>query len=231
MSDALCVKLPDRASVIISGPDRVSFLQNLVTQDIAKLDTIPLLYGCLLTPQGKFLFDFFIRKQDECLVLDCENGIRADALLKKLSLYKLHADVALDVRQDTDVWQIWNTDSAEGLPDPRSVICGYRSYSKPENIKVADFSLWDEYRIRNEIPDGSRDLIPEQSYIFEGHLDKLNAVSFTKGCYIGQELVSRVYHRGLVKKVLRCVKIDEENTLQNDLRSHCNGYGLVLKKI
>ena len=230
MTDALCAKLPDRASIIISGPDREKFLQGLITQDIKLLDEQPLIYACLLTPQGKFLFDFFIRRDANAIIIDCEGGERMTSLLKRLSMYKLRSDVQLDPKDNTDVWQIWNNAYEKGYADPRHKSCGYRSYEKPENIEKTTFDIWDEHRIRLEIPDGSRDLIPENSFIFEGRLDDLNAVSYKKGCYVGQELVSRMHHRGLVKKVLKCVEVDNLPE-KAELRSNCNGVGLALVRL
>jgi folate-binding protein YgfZ len=230
MTDALYTALPDRASIIVSGPDRGKYLQNLITQDIYLLESQPLIYSCLLTPQGKFLFDFFIRQDGDAFILDCEADDRASALFKRLSMYTLRSDVTLELADEMNVWQIWNASCDSAFPDPRHKECGYRCYSKPENAELVDFTIWDEHRIRHEIPDGSRDLIPEKSFIHEGRLDDLNAISYTKGCYIGQELVSRMHHRGLVKKVLKCVKLDNIPE-RAELRSTCGNIGLALVRL
>ena len=228
MGTAVYTKLPDRAMIRISGADRLSFLQGLITQDIHLLKTQPLIYSCLLTPNGKFLFDFFIFEQGDALVIDCEGGERGQSLLKKLSMYKLRSNVILELHDDMEVYQIFLGNSNDDFKDPR--FDGFRAYSKPERTGLVDFSIWDDYRIRHEIPDGSRDMIPEQSFLHESAVIITSAVSYTKGCYMGQELVSRMHHRGLVKKQLKCLNA---NALPEgaELRSSCNGFGLALIRL
>lgn len=236
MAQAVYTKLPNRALIRVSGADRFDFLQGLITQDILLLKSQDLIYSCLLTPNGKFLFDFLVFEDGDSLVIDCEGGDRATALLKRLSMFKLRSDVALELMDDVDVFQIfYPTSSSCGLttgPHPfmqDSRLDRYRTYSKPENIIEVDFTTWDTYRIRAEIPDGSRDLIPEKSFLHESEIVGNTAVSYDKGCYMGQELVSRMHHRGLVKKQLRC--IDIKNAPKGaDLRSQCGDVGLALVK-
>lgn len=242
---AVTAALPDRACITVTGTDRDSFLQGLITQDIKLLDTQPLIYACFLTPQGKFLFDFFIRRDGDALLLDCEGGERAEALLKRLSMYKLRSDVTLELHDSIEVWQFFcHPERSEEThlksfvvppqedtyPDPRHKDCGYRAYQRPKDIDEVPFEQWDEHRIRLEIPDGSRDLIPEKSFIHEGRLDELNAVSYSKGCYVGQELVSRMHHRGLTKKILQCIDINAPPD-RAELRSACNNVGLALVRL
>ncbi len=225
---AVYTKLPDRAAIKITGNDRSSFLQGLITQDIDLLQSHDLIYSCLLTPNGKFLFDFFIFRHDDHLMIDCEGGERAESLLKRLAMFKLRSDVALELEPTFDVWQVFNGDYETKYGDPR--FDGYRVYSKPHDANEVNFNDWDEYRIRREIPDGSRDMIPEKSFLHESHVILDNAVSFTKGCYMGQELVSRMHHRGLVKKQLRCMALDAVPD-DAELRSACGGVGLSLVKL
>ena len=237
MKDALYTRLPNRASIILSGDSVDDFLQNLITQDINLLKSQPLIYSCLLTPQGKFLFDFFIYKDKNAYIIDCEGGVRANTLLQRLSMYKLRAKIELEFHDDIEVWQVFSAEELEvadnsqlTFRDPRHELCGYRCYQKPETFTETSFDKWDEFRIRLEIPDGSRDLIPDKSFIHEGRLDDFNAVSYKKGCYLGQELVSRMHHRGLTKKILRCVEI-ENIPEKTELRSSCGKIGLALVRI
>ena len=225
------VQLPKRATIAVSGVDRVTFLQGLLTQDITLLDTTPLVYACLLTPQGKFLYDMFLRLNGHSILIDCEGGARSEALLSTLKKYKLRSKVELELTDNTDVFQIWDSKNpSDALKDPRHESCGYRAYSIPENIDAVSFDQWDEHRIQHEIPDGARDLIPEKSFIHEGQLDILNAVSYKKGCYVGQELVSRMHHRGLTKKILKCVDLNNVPD-RAELRSSCNDVGLALVRL
>lgn len=228
MADAVYAHLYNRCAIIISGNDRYDFLQGLVTQDIALLQSQPLIYSCLLTPNGKFLYDFFIYEDNNQFILDCEGGERASALLSRLSMFKLRSDITMELKDKIDVFQIFEGESDEGKTDPR--FDGNRAYSKPQNSTEVDFKIWDGFRIRNEIPDGSRDLIPEKSFLHESAVIISSAVSMTKGCYMGQELVSRMHHRGLIKKQLKYIKLSNLTEV-SELRSSCEDDALALIRL
>lgn len=230
MANAVYVDIPNRAMIHVAGADAFKFLQGLITNDMRLLETQDMIYACLLTPQGKFLYDFFIRKDGAGFIIDCEGGARAESLLKKLTQYKIRANVTLALQDNVPVYQIFIGSDFNATIDPRNTACGYRSYTQPEDIESVAYPVWDEHRIRNEIPDGSRDLIVDKSYIHEGRLDDLNAVSYTKGCYVGQELVSRMHHRGLTKKILKCVDLDGLSE-GAELRSTCGNVGLAVVKL
>jgi folate-binding protein YgfZ len=223
------VKLKNRALIHLEGPDRHEFLQGLITNDIKKLTPSQPLYACLLTPQGKFLYDFFVIEGDDFTLLDCEageNGERAQSLYKKLTMYRLRADVQISVENTNDVYATFN--AVHGLPDPRHPEMGNRSFEKP-HIEERPFEEWDSRRINITIPDGSRDLIVEKSTMDEAHMAELGAVDYDKGCYVGQELTARMHYRGLGKKHLQTVKL---NALPEkaELRSQCGKYGIALVK-
>lgn len=219
--------LKNRAILNISGKDARHFIQGLITNDINLLDKQDCVYACLLTPQGKFLYDFFITEENEVLKLDCEGGERAASLAKLLNMYKLRADVNIEVIDDAPVYAMIN--SEHGFKDPRHNEIGNRIYSLPNNILESDFNKWDELRISLCIPDGSRDLIVGKSTMDEGHMDQLNAISYNKGCYVGQELTARMHYRGLGKKHLQTVALD--NIPEGaELRSSCGNIGIALVK-
>ena len=236
--------LKNRGKVIISGPDRYTFLQGLITNDIYKLgEKKSLLYSCLLTPQGKFLYDFFISEEENNLILDCEGHERAENLEKVLSMYKLRANITFAHEKHTDVFAIFG--APRGLADPRHSEMGYRSFEKPENVEERSFDSWDVHRIKLCIPDGSRDMIQKNSTLLECHIDKLNGVSFDKGCYMGQELTARTHYRGLIKKHLYTVTpdmldldclpafgepIERQGKIIGEMRSSCENIGLALLK-
>lgn len=220
-------KLENRGLIHIEGADRHSFLQNLITNDIDGLSVTAQVYACLLSPQGKFLHDFFVLEGDGFILLDCEGGERAADLYKRLSMYRLRADVKLSLEENNSVYAILNTDKF-GLVDPRHEDLGYRSFEKPD-LPERPFSAWDTRRIELCIPDGSRDLIVGTSTMDEAHMDTLNAISYTKGCYIGQELTARMHYRGLGKKHLQMVKL-EALPDKAELRSTCGEIGLALVK-
>lgn len=222
------VTLKNRGLIHIEGNDRNDFLQGLITNDINKLSSGALLYACLLAPQGKFLFDFFIHEGKDFLLLDCEGGERAQELYKKLSLYRLRKDVQISVEENVPVYAVFGAGDI-GLPDPRHLDMGRRCFEKPRDLEERDFEAWDTQRIQLCIPDGSRDLIPEKSTMDEGRMDRLNAVDYQKGCYVGQELTARMHYRGLGKRHLQTVEL-ENCPAGAELRSTCGGFGLALVK-
>ncbi|MEM6780394.1 MAG: folate-binding protein [Pseudomonadota bacterium] len=237
ISTPYCVKLPDRGLIHLEGADRHEFLQALISNDMNKLKSGKALYACLLTPQGKFLHDFFIHEGDGFLLMDCEGGERAQDLFKRLNMYRLRKDVQLSVEEHNDVYAVFGQDS--GVPDPRHTDMGYRSFEKPE-VEERPFEVWDRHRIALTIPDGSRDIVIERSTLLECGLDHLHAIDWDKGCYMGQELTARMHYRGLAKKHLYTVhnKNKGENLaeaftkLDNgmEMRSSCGDIGLALLK-
>lgn len=220
------ITIKKRGLITISGADSRNFLQNLITVDIRSLNDDNLLYGCLLTPQGKFLHDFFIAQSEDSLLLECEGGERTADLYKRLSMYKLRANVDIAYQDDTNIFAVFGTDGY-GLPDPRHKDMGYRSFTQPENIMEKPFEIWDQHRIRLTIPDGSRDLVVAGSTMDEANMDQLGAISYDKGCYLGQELTARMHYRGLGKKHLQTVRLD---ALPDgaELRSSCGDIGIAL---
>ncbi len=219
--------LPDRAVLSIAGEDRVSFLQGLISNDVAAADGGRAVFAALLTPQGKFLFDFFLVADGDRLLLDCHAGQAAE-LLKKLKLYKLRAKVTLaDLSADWAVAAVWGDGwrQAAGLgagdqgawgggymvSDPRHPAMGARGLAPRAETPglgadPADPGTYDRHRLGLGVPDGARDLEREKSTLLEANYDALNAISWSKGCYIGQELTARTKYRGLLKKRLFGVK-------------------------
>lgn len=249
MSKPFYVKLPNRGLVHIEGEDRVPFLQGLVSNDMSKAAPGHLVYACLLTPQGKFLHDFFIHAGDGFLLLDCEGGARAKDLYERLLKFRLRSKVQLSVEEDVPVYSILSS-SHPGLDpgsidsdihqdakmDPRTAALGYRSFEKPD-LEEKPFETWDRLRISLTVPDGSRDMEIERSTLLECGIDKLNGIDWNKGCYMGQELTARTHYRGLVKKHLYTVKINGAapppfTNLPNgaSMRSSSGDLGLALMK-
>jgi folate-binding protein YgfZ len=220
--------LNNRATLNISGKDARSFLQGLITNDINLLDTQDCVYACLLTPQGKFLYDFFITENDGVLTLDCEGGDRLQSLAKLLNMYKLRAEASIKTTDKIPVYAIIGKNV--GIKDPRHDDMGTRSFDMPDNIPEKPFKEWDKTRIERTIPDGSRDLIPQKSTMDEARMDQLGAVSYDKGCYVGQELTARMHYRGLGKKHLQTVNLSAlpEGA---ELRSSCGDIGIALVKV
>lgn len=231
-------RLKNRGCLKISGADRKPFLQGLVTNDINALDTNSCVYACLLNPQGKFLYDFFITQDSDTLILDCEGGARAYDLAKLLMLYKLRADLQIIVEPEISVFAVFG--GTYGAPDPRHKDMGYRSFEKPDALTEMPFEVWDEHRLRLCVPDGSRDMVVGQSTMLESRIDTLNGLSFDKGCYMGQELTARTHYRGLIKKHLYAIKADSlpdsgteikiDGRIVGEMRSSCERIGLAFLK-
>ena len=204
----------------------MDFLQALITNDLEKLSADKMVYACLLTPQGKFLHDFFCIWGKDFILLDCEGGDRAQDLFRRLNMYRLRKDVQISIEDNTEIYSIFG--EAMGLPDPRDPEMGNRALEKPD-LPEKPFDTWDEHRIKLGIPDGSRDLTPDKSTMDEGSMDQWNAIDYDKGCYIGQELTARMHYRGLGKRKLQCV--DANNPPEGaEIRSQCREVALALVK-
>lgn len=224
----ICFATLPRDIVAIGGADNRTFLQGLVSQDMDRISTVMSVYSALLTPQGKYLHDFFVAQSGDSLLVDCEAGRSAD-LIQRLSRFKLRADVRLEPREDLCVVAVFGAGAPEtiGLSsepgqtipiadalafiDPRTAALGCRLIGSPAatrdwlqqaGVPEADFEAYDALRIALEIPDGSRDMEVEKSTLLESNFDNLNGIAWEKGCYMGQELTARTKYRGLVKRKL-----------------------------
>lgn len=234
MLTPICALLDNRGVVRLTGPDSRSLLQGLISNDITSLTPGQALYAALLTPQGKYLFDFLLYDSHGGILLDGELA-RIPALLQRLSMYRLRANVAMENASDEFcVLAVAGADAVErlGLPpsagatrtegdaviavDPRLLELGARvvlprsgvdSFIATHGLTPAPFADYDRHRLALGVPDGSRDLIVDKSLLLESGFEELNGVSFTKGCFVGQELTARTKHRGLVKKRLLPVQV------------------------
>jgi folate-binding protein YgfZ len=196
-------RLEDRAVLALSGPDVRPFLQGLITNDIEKVKPGKAIYAALLTPQGKILFDFILAEGDGALLLDCAANT-LNALIKRLKLYRLRAKVEIEPRDQLGVYVGLTGRAAErgnGFADPRLAELGPRFISAvaemPEHIGTAE--NYHEWRLRLGVPE-SGDFGSDKVFALDAGLDELHAVSFTKGCYVGQELTARMKHRGTARK-------------------------------
>jgi folate-binding protein YgfZ len=233
-------RLENRGLIQLEGAERHAFLQNLISNDIQTLRPGRAVYACLLNAQGKFLHDFFISEGDGFTMVECEGGGRAQDLYKRLTMYRLRADVQISVEEAVPVYTIFGGKNVPGYPDPRHADMGWRSFEKPEGVPEKSFADWDRHRISLTIPDGSRDMLVENSTLLECNIDKLNGVSFDKGCYVGQEITARMHYRGLTKKHLYTVRgknlpapfaeIRVDGKLIGEMRSSCGDLGLALLK-
>lgn len=204
----------------LSGQDRRAFLQGLISNDIELCQLGKPIYAALLTPQGKYRYDFFVTDLGNDFLIDVEAGCGAE-LIPSLIAYKLRSKILIeDVSALYSVWATLDTrlattviaDTLSWTADPRHVGLGCRvimpKSAVPEGEIAADNGLYDRHLIQFAAPRGQCDLELERSTIQEANLDRLNAVSWTKGCYIGQELTARLHYRALVKKRLIPVRVE-----------------------
>jgi folate-binding protein YgfZ len=204
--------LPDRGVIEIGGEDRVAFLQGLVSNDVALAAPGRAIWAALLTPQGKWLADFFVLAQGERLLLDCERA-QVAMLVPRLSRYRLRAKVTVtDLSAALAVAVAWDGAPPEiadaiAAADPRLEQAGTRILAPSLPPSTADAAEWDAHRLALGLPDGSRDLESEKTVLLEAGFDELNGISWTKGCYMGQELTARTRYRGLLKRRLVPVAI------------------------
>jgi hypothetical protein len=239
--------LPARGVVAVSGDDRVAFLQGLISNDVALAAPDRAVWAALLTPQGKWLADFFVFADGERLLLDCER-IQAAFLVQRLGRYQLRSRVALaDLSETFHIYAVWDgkpemSARVVAAPDPRLAEAGWRILSKQSLPANSDAAAWDAHRLALGLPDGSRDLEPEKTVLLEAGFDELAGVSWSKGCYMGQELTARTKYRGLVKRRLVPVAISgaapdpgtpvtRNGTEVGTLRSMRNASGLAVLRL
>jgi folate-binding protein YgfZ len=225
MTNNLYIPLPHRAVIAISGADSEKFLQGLISNDIHKVSKEKAIYALMLTPQGKFLYDFFISMIDDKFIIDCSAANLA-ALIKKLSMYKLRSDVIIEDLSakyevaaligdkvfsevgGNEIGAVKNFCKGVAYIDPRSTRLFARAVIERENeyqsFKSHDFALgnmedYEAIRIKSAIPD-DRDMEQDKAYPLHFGMDDLNAVDYKKGCYVGQEVTARTHYRGNVRK-------------------------------
>lgn len=219
MTNAKFARLGDRGVVRVTGADAEKLLQNLITADLDRLAKQEAVFSGLLSPQGKILFDFFVVKTADGFLLETARDKAAD-LAKRLTLYKLRANVALyNVSPDYDIYACWGDNapdrgSAIVYADPRLSALGWRlivsAGQKPAGREASEAD-YHTHRVALGVPEGGRDYVLGDTFPHEALFDQISGVDFDKGCYVGQEVVSRMQHRSTARK--RVVPIVSAGTL------------------
>ncbi len=191
----------DRTIIAVTGRDRVKFLQGLVTNDVPEVEG-KLVYAALLTPQGKYLADFFMLDQSDTMLLDVAETF-ADGLIQRLNMYRLRADVLIE-RSDIQVQRGIGEKPDGALSDPRHPALGWRRYG---NEMFDDSIDWDKIHVTHTIPQTGVELLPNETFILEAGFERLNGVDFKKGCYVGQEVTARMKHKTELQKGLAPVSV------------------------
>tara|TARA_Y100000389_G_C17398358_1_gene483910 strand:+ start:26 stop:859 length:834 start_codon:yes stop_codon:yes gene_type:complete len=223
----------------IEGEDSNEFLQNLITNDINKCSEDNIIYSCLLSPQGKFLSDFFIFKKDEKYLIETHSFFY-EKLLKKLNLYKLRSKVYInevnnlhsysifgDIQKDQDTF-IFNI-------DPRNKNIGLKLIHLKKNPEILDSlneineEKYHQILIQNTVPLSHYDLEENKSLLLENNFENLNSISWDKGCYVGQEITARMKYRALLKKKIYSLEIKEGSPLIGQvIKDDENEFGKII---
>lgn len=238
MSQLKLCSLKNRSLLRLSGEDVKSFLQNLITNDVDQLSENQSLYSALLTPQGKFLHDFILIQWGDHIFLDCLTERSAD-LIRRFTMYKLRADVTIeDVTNQHQVLAVFGKEEESQFPlpltegsiasgddyliysDPRLADLGHRIIAKTDSrwrekyptLNNVESGEYIQHRLSLGVPEGGLDIEPEKNFLLEVNFEELHGVSFSKGCYVGQELTARTKHRAKIKK--RLLKFHFEGNLK-----------------
>jgi folate-binding protein YgfZ len=201
MTETPTTQLADRAVIRVSGEDPRGFLQGLVTADTAALAPAAPAWSALLSPQGKALFDFILWADGEAVLIDIE-AAQAEALIRRLSMYRLRRTIDFAV---TDLAVHWSLHGAEGVPDPRLTALGNR-WIGPASAPAAG---WLAHRLSLGVTEGVGELGNGETLWLECNAGELNGVSYTKGCYVGQENTARMHHRAKVNRRLVVAPLGE----------------------
>lgn len=227
--------LEDRGLLAITGKDAREFLQGLVTNDVAKIGPRRAIYAALLTPQGKYLHDFFMIEFDGAILLECE-AKRGGDLAERLGHYIMRAKVKIEDITPRYIVAVLLGDDVAAMVSPKAKLGAAKAFGggvifvdprlsqggvrailprataieklEAQNFLPAKAGHYDLLRLQLGLPDGSRDLEIEKSTLLESGFDELNGLDWDKGCYLGQELTARTKYRGLVKKRLVPVEIE-----------------------
>lgn len=201
--------LSDRSLIEISGEDAQGFLDNIITCNVIDLEIGKASFGALLTPQGKIMFDFFLIKTEAGYLIDIAEPLAAD-FTKRLTFYRLRAKVNITPIDNINVYAVWDGEppaDSLNVQDPRLSTIGIRVYSnETPDGEEADYTT---HRITNGMPQGGDDYAYGEAYPHEVLMDQYGGVDFKKGCYVGQEVVSRMQHRGTAKKRIINVASDK----------------------
>ena len=200
----------------VSGEDSITFIQNLITNDINKCKNNQIVYSCLLTPQGKFLADFFIFKNDDSFYFETDKKYYKN-LINKLNIYKLRSNIDIEEVENIFSYSIfnfsYNLDSLIQNKDPRNlslgtkVILSSKILLNDNNLKQINENEYHEILIKNSTPYSPLDMVENKSLLLENNFDNINAIDWDKGCYVGQEITARMKYRSLLKKKIYPMKI------------------------
>jgi folate-binding protein YgfZ len=223
--------LSDRAVIALEGPEARPFLQGLITNDMTGLAPGHGLYAALLAPQGKILFDFLVAEGDGAVLLDCE-ALHTEALAKKLRQYRLRAKIEISIRPQLSVYAGLSGRPAEraiSFADPRLEALGLRSIGAVAEMpaELSGPATYHAARLELGVPEG-KDFGSDKIFALDAGLDELHAISFDKGCYVGQELTARMKHRGTDRKRILTASAQESLPVSGMVTAQGNAIGEII---
>ena len=209
----------------ISGKDSKSFIQNLITNDIEKCNDGKIIYSCILTPQGKFLADFFIFTIKNNYIFETNDKFFKN-LLGRLKIYKLRSDIEIKEINNLYSYSLFNIDYKGEynifLNDPRNINLGKKLITnkkiliEKDSFEEINETKYHEILIENTTPYSPIDILENKSLLLENNFDNLNAIDWDKGCYVGQEITARMKYRGLLKKKLYSLELKNGDVIAGD---------------
>ncbi|KIN63898.1 Aminomethyl transferase family protein [Sulfitobacter noctilucicola] len=205
----------------LSGADTRDFLQGLVTNDVSKLES-GAVYAALLTPQGKYMADFFLLPDGDTVLLDVADEL-GDLVTQRLSMYKLRADVTIET-VPLHLHRGLGEVPEDGFADPRESALGWRAYRDSEQTE--DDTDWEALRVAHLVPETGIELTPD-TFILEAGFERLGGVDFRKGCYVGQEVTARMKHKTELRKGLARVDVKGTAPVGSELLSNGKAAGVL----
>jgi folate-binding protein YgfZ len=195
--------VPGHILLAVSGPDRDSFLQGLITNDVALLHTQPAVFSAMLSPQGKYLHEFIMMAGDGVIYIDIA-AAQADGFCRKLNIYKLRAKVKVEPLPDYNLYytaQMPDSGQFVAVADPRHSALPVRIWAQqtPANWPLISAAEAEQIRMQLAIPEGGVDITEAETALDAGY-DLLGGVSFSKGCYVGQEITARMHYKAVTRK-------------------------------
>lgn len=201
----------DRTLIRVSGPDTIPFLDNLLTQNVERLPETGVAYAALLSPQGKVIADMMLWADGDGVIIEADPA-RGGDLLRRLSMYKLRANAALEDVSTAHSVLVSDAPFDGARPDPRLPALGWRAIA-PRSDAPGGAEAYEQKRIALGVPDLARDAGLDEVFAGEALLDELNGVDFKKGCFVGQENVSRMKRRATTRKKFCPIIFDGEAPL------------------
>jgi len=227
-------RLPHRRVIALTGPDTIVMLERLVTNNTQDWHPGEMRYGALLTPQGKLIADYLALRRDDGVLLDVAASA-ADDLAKRLKLFRLRADVAIEPAADMAV--LWGPEAFEAsLADPRAPAGGHRAIEPASGVAEIDPATYHRHRVAAGLAEQGSDFDASDVFPSDVNLDRLGGVDYSKGCFVGQEVVSRMYRRGKIRRRTLVFQgdglapgdtVDADGTTLGDVTSVAGGCALA----